>query len=88
LLNQVLILSGIAILVTVGVYGLVGIIVKLDDIGYWLADKSSKVAKAIGGGLLVLAPWLMKSLSVIRTLAMFLVGGDCGTWYCATSPCD
>lgn len=75
LLNQVLILSGIAILVTVGVYGLVGIIVKLDDIGYWLADKSGALAKAVGNGLLVLAPWLMKSLTVVGTLAMFLVGG-------------
>ena len=69
LLNQVLILSGIAILVTVGVYGLVGLIVKLDDIGYWLEEKG------IGKSLLTLAPWLMKSLSVVGTLAMFLVGG-------------
>lgn len=75
LLNQVLILSGIAILVTVGVYGLVGLIVKLDDIGYWLEEKSSAVAKGIGKSLLTLAPWLMKSLSVVGTLAMFLVGG-------------
>jgi len=75
LLNQVLVLSGIAILVTIGVYGLVGIIVKLDDIGYWLNEKSSALAKMIGKGLLVVAPWLMKSLSVIGTLAMFLVGG-------------
>jgi predicted DNA repair protein MutK len=75
LLNQVLILSGIAILVTVGVYGLVGVIVKLDDMGYWLAEKSSVIAQAIGKGLLVLAPWLMKILSVVGTLAMFLVGG-------------
>ncbi|ANG93359.1 DUF808 domain-containing protein [Enterobacteriaceae bacterium 155047] len=75
LLNQVLILSGIAIIVTIGVYGLVGVIVKLDDMGYWLADKSSALAKLVGKGLLVTAPWLMKSLSVIGTLAMFLVGG-------------
>jgi predicted DNA repair protein MutK len=75
LLNQVLILSGIAILVTVGVYGLVGLIVKLDDMGYWLEEKSSAVARGIGKSLLVLAPWLMKSLSVVGTLAMFLVGG-------------
>ncbi|POT59459.1 hypothetical protein C3432_01660 [Citrobacter amalonaticus] len=75
LLNQVLVLSGIAILVTIGVYGLVGIIVKLDDMGYWLADKANVMAQALGKGLLVVAPWLMKSLSVIGTLAMFLVGG-------------
>ncbi|KNC90557.1 DUF808 family protein [Trabulsiella odontotermitis] len=75
LLNQVLILSGIAILVTVGVYGLVGVIVKLDDMGYWLAEKSSMLAQALGKSLLFIAPWLMKSLSIVGTLAMFLVGG-------------
>lgn len=75
LLNQVLVLSGIALVVTIGVYGLVGLIVKLDDMGYWLADKTSVLAKALGKGLLVVAPWLMKSLSVVGTLAMFLVGG-------------
>jgi uncharacterized protein len=75
LMNQVIVLSGIALLVTVGVYGLVGLIVKLDDIGFWLEKKSSAFAKGIGKSLLVLAPWLMKSLSIVGTLAMFLVGG-------------
>ena len=75
LLNQVLILSGIAILVTVGVYGLVGVIVKLDDMGYWLVEKRNALAQGLGKGLLVVAPWLMKILSVVGTLAMFLVGG-------------
>lgn len=55
LLNQVLVLSGIALVVTVGVYGLVGIIVKLDDIGYWLAEKRSQLAQSLGKGLLVVA---------------------------------
>ena len=75
LLNQVLVLSGIALAVTIGVYGLVGIIVKLDDIGYWLVEKTSTLAQLTGKGLLVVAPWLMKTLSVVGTLAMFLVGG-------------
>ncbi|MCT4706662.1 DUF808 family protein [Enterobacteriaceae bacterium H16N7] len=75
LLTQVLVLSGIAILVTVGVYGLVGMIVKLDDLGFWLVEKSSALAKGIGKALLVLAPLLMKFLSIVGTLAMFLVGG-------------
>lgn len=75
LLNQVLVLSGIALVVTIGVYGLVGLIVKLDDMGYWLAEKTSVQAQTLGKGLLVVAPWLMKSLSVVGTLAMFLVGG-------------
>ncbi|MDJ1653530.1 DUF808 domain-containing protein [Raoultella sp. Ech2A] len=75
LLNQIMILSGIALLVTVGVYGLVGIIVKLDDMGYWLVEKESVLARGVGKGLLAVAPRLMKVLSVVGTLAMFLVGG-------------
>ncbi|EKH7636745.1 DUF808 domain-containing protein [Escherichia coli] len=68
-------LSGIALVVTVGVYGLVGVIVKIDDLGYWLAEKSSALMQALGKGLLIIAPWLMKALSIVGTLAMFLVGG-------------
>ena len=75
LLNQIMILSGIALLVTVGVYGLVGIIVKLDDMGYWLVEKSSVLARGVGNALLAVAPRLMKVLSIVGTLAMFLVGG-------------
>jgi hypothetical protein len=75
LLNQVIVLSGIAILVTIGVYGLVGVIVKLDDMGYWLVEKASAIAQAVGKALLFIAPLLMKVLSVVGTLAMFLVGG-------------
>ncbi len=75
LLNQVLILSGIAILVTIGVYGIVAAIVKIDDLGYWLQTKSSALAKSIGGVLLATAPRLMKILTVVGTIAMFLVGG-------------
>lgn len=75
LLNQVLVLSGIAVLVTIGVYGLVGVIVRLDDMGYWLVERGSAFAKALGQGLLALAPRLMKMLTIVGTLAMFLVGG-------------
>lgn len=75
LLNQILILSGIVLLVTVGVYGLVGIIVKLDDMGYWLVEKTSSLAQWTGKALLAIAPRLMKVLSIVGTLAMFLVGG-------------
>ncbi|MEB5705654.1 DUF808 domain-containing protein [Pantoea anthophila] len=75
LLNQVIILAGIAILVTVGVYGIVAAIVKIDDLGFWLREKSSRVAQGIGSVLLAAAPWLMKILSVMGTIAMFLVGG-------------
>ena len=52
-----------------------GVIVKLDDMGYWLAEKRAALAQWLGKGLLVVAPWLMKVLSIVGTLAMFLVGG-------------
>ena len=73
--TQLAVLVGIALLMTVGVYGLVGGIVKLDDLGLWLSRKASDAAQAIGRGILWLAPWLMKFLSVAGTAAMFLVGG-------------
>jgi predicted DNA repair protein MutK len=75
LTQQVIVLSGIAIVMTIGVYGLVAGIVKLDDLGLWLSQKSRPLAKSIGGMILRAAPYLMKSLSVIGTAAMFLVGG-------------
>ncbi|SDA50433.1 hypothetical protein SAMN03159475_1019 [Pseudomonas sp. NFPP33] len=74
-LNQVLVLSGIALLMTVGVYGLVAGIVKLDDAGLYLSQRTSALAQACGRGILRLAPLLMKALSVIGTAAMFMVGG-------------
>jgi len=73
-LTQVLVLTGIALAMTVGVYGLVAGIVKLDDLGLWLSARTG-AARALGRGLLFLAPWLMKALSVAGTAAMFLVGG-------------
>lgn len=75
LLSQVLILSGIAILVTVGVYGIVAGIVKIDDLGFWLQKKSAALAKGLGNLLVAAAPWLMKILTLVGTIAMFLVGG-------------
>ena len=75
LAQQVAVLVGIALLMTVGVYGLVSGIVKLDDLGLWLNNKSSRLAQTFGRVLLVAAPWLMKFLSVAGTAAMFLVGG-------------
>lgn len=74
-LNQVLVLSGIALVMTVGVYGLVAGIVKLDDAGLYLSQRASAFAQACGRGILRLAPWLMKALSVVGTAAMFMVGG-------------
>lgn len=75
LMQQVVVLSGIAIVMTIGVYGLVAGIVKLDDLGLWLTQKPGQVARSVGGAILRAAPYMMKSLSVIGTAAMFMVGG-------------
>jgi uncharacterized protein len=79
-LTQLLVLSGIALLMTVGVYGFVAGIVKLDDGGLLLSRAAgggafSRFKRALGAAILWLAPWLMKALSVVGTAAMFLVGG-------------
>lgn len=80
LITQVTVLSGIALLMTVGVYGLVACIVKLDDGGLYLSLKTGDTAmrkfqRSLGRGILIAAPYLMKGLSVAGTAAMFLVGG-------------
>ncbi|MFC6840145.1 DUF808 domain-containing protein [Xanthomonas theicola] len=72
--QQVLVLVAIALAMTVGVYGLVAGIVKLDDLGLYLTRKGAAAA-SIGRGILWLAPWLMRVLSIAGTAAMFLVGG-------------
>jgi len=72
---QFAVLSVVAVAVTVFVYGLVAGIVKLDDAGLYLSQKDSGLAQRVGNGILWLAPYLMKTLSILGTLAMFLVGG-------------
>jgi len=74
-MDQVGVLVIVAILITVGVYGLVAGIVKLDDLGLYLKKGASSALQAIGGALLWLAPVLMKVLSIVGTAAMFMVGG-------------
>jgi len=73
--TQVVVLVGIALLMTVGVYGLVAGIVKLDDLGLYLSQKAGAASQAVGRAILRAAPWLMKGLSIAGTAAMFLVGG-------------
>lgn len=73
--QQVIVLCGIAIVMTVGVYGIVAGIVKLDDLGLYLSRKSSALARSIGSGIVSAAPYLMKTLSLVGTIAMFMVGG-------------
>jgi predicted DNA repair protein MutK len=77
--QQVAVLVVIAVSITVGVYGLVASIVKLDDVGLHLSRKSgggiAGMQRGVGRALLLIAPYLMKSLSIIGTAAMFMVGG-------------
>jgi predicted DNA repair protein MutK len=78
--SQVLVLSGIGVIMTVGVYGLVGGIVKLDDAGLHLIERLGDGAwlrfqRWFGARLMIFAPWLMKFLAVVGTVAMFMVGG-------------
>lgn len=78
--TQLTVLSGIAVLMTFGVYGFVAGIVKIDDAGLFLIRRPAtgllgRLQHALGRGLLHTAPWLMKGLAVAGTVAMFLVGG-------------
>ncbi|NQX87994.1 MAG: DUF808 domain-containing protein [Halioglobus sp.] len=80
LLGRALVLSGIGFIMTVGVYGLVAGIVKLDDAGLYLMRRrgegaSRSLQRWLGERLIAFAPWLMKLLGVLGTIAMFMVGG-------------
>ena len=75
LVTQFAVLASIAIIMTVGVYGLVAGIVKLDDGGLALSRRAGAMAQALGRAILAGAPMLMKTLAIVGTAAMFLVGG-------------
>ncbi|NYZ61644.1 DUF808 domain-containing protein [Luteimonas deserti] len=91
--TQLGVLVGISALMTIGVYGFVAGIVKLDDAGLALSRAASGFARAAGRGILRAAPWLMKGLAIAGTAAMFLVGGgiithgihDLATWITRTA---
>ena len=74
-ITQLTVLASIGVIMTFGVYGIVGGIVKLDDVGAWLLLKGRGIMKVVGKGLLLAAPKLMKTLTIVGTAAMFLVGG-------------
>ncbi len=89
-LTQLVVLAGIAAIMTIGVYGLVAGIVKLDDAGLYLSTRpgtgaAARLRRNIGFGLLRGAPYLMKTLSIVGTAAMFLVGGGILTHGVATA---
>lgn len=75
LLAQLAVLLAISAVMTLGVYGLVAMIVKIDDAGLLLASRPERPLVVIGRALLATAPWLMRGISVAGTAAMFLVGG-------------
>ena len=76
LLQQFSVLAGISAIMTIGVYGFVALIVKLDDMGLALSDeKHSPFVRKFGKGVVAFAPILMRTLAVAGTIAMFLVGG-------------
>lgn len=72
---KILSLSVIGIGITIAVYGLVALIVKTDDYGLHLINQPSKGKQTVGRGIIAFMPWFMRGLSVVGTLAMFLVGG-------------
>lgn len=74
-LVQLSVLIGISVLMTIGVYGLVGLIVKIDDFGFYLIKKNNFLLMKMGVSLIQVTPFFMKLLSFAGTLAMFLVGG-------------
>lgn len=73
--TQAAVVVGIALIMTVGVYGFVALIVKLDDIGLHLMRQGNSLSRGLGRGLVAAAPRLMKFLSILGTAAMFMVGG-------------
>lgn len=81
LLTQIAVMVLIALVMTVGVYGIVAAIVKMDDLGLYMSRRTGQGAmnallRRAGGWIVSAAPLLMKTLSVVGTIAMFLVGGS------------
>jgi uncharacterized protein len=72
---QLAVLASIGLIMTVGVYGIVAGIVKMDDLGFYLLKRQSAAAHVVGKSLVLAAPKLMQALTVIGTAAMFMVGG-------------
>ncbi|MBO3116673.1 DUF808 domain-containing protein [Winogradskyella sp. DF17] len=81
---QIIVVSFIALIATVGVYGIVGFIVRMDDIGYKLVRRSNGsngISYYLGLGLIKALPWIIKSLAVVGTLALLLVAGGIFSHY-------
>ncbi len=75
LLSRAVVLAVVAVVITIGVYGVVALIVKMDDIGLHLAQRRSSLAQTIGAGLVTAMPRLLAGLALVGTVAMLWVGG-------------
>jgi len=74
-ITKLSVLSLVGILTTVFVYGIVALIIKLDDIGFYLQEKKSEVLKSIGTGFVNAMPYIIKTIGIVGTIAMLAVGG-------------
>jgi predicted DNA repair protein MutK len=75
LVQEAVVLAAVGIAITVGVYGVVALIVKMDDIGLHLAQRNAAIVRAVGRGLVAAMPVLLQTLAAIGTAAMIWVGG-------------
>ncbi len=66
----------VAVLMTVGVYGVVGLLIKLDDVGEWLAKKPSQFLEKLGIGVVKAMPWVFWLLTIVGVIAMLWIGGQ------------
>ena len=74
---QAVVLAVVGILITIAVYGVVAIIVKMDDVGLWISQNGAGgLTRALGRGIVKFMPWLLKALAIIGTTAMLWVGGS------------
>ena len=74
-ITKLMVLISVGILTTVLVYGIVALIIKLDDIGFYLQEKRSLALQKIGDGFVKSMPYIIKTIGVLGTIAMLAVGG-------------
>lgn len=75
-LVELTILVVVAIIMTVGVYGVVGMLIKLDDVGMWLLKRRTRGTRRVGASLVKAMPWVFRILTVVGVVAMLWIGGQ------------
>lgn len=73
---ELMILVVVAIIMTLGVYGVVGVLIKLDDVGAWLVKRPREFSRRFGAGLVKAMPWAFRLLTVVGVVAMLWIGGQ------------